>query len=270
MANAHFVPPIFQPFDPQNQAIPNQEQQFQVPQGNQLSANHHPELDDIDIYNMSSPFFPPYFDSSESMQNTSSENTFDETITMGDPLTYDFMATWPINISLDPTPFIDTPYVPLQPPYMPEDVIFEDICSNQAPIDFHPLPALSHPFELAIQQFQYENSNSSITSSGSDRSNISNSPYTYDESSTSPSTTSSPPPSNITHPCPECPKTFPKRHLLNRHVKTHTKPNACPHPGCTYENATPRDLQRHINAHHPDSPHAKQMPKPVCPHKGYI
>ncbi|KAH8808723.1 hypothetical protein F5884DRAFT_380224 [Xylogone sp. PMI_703] len=262
MANAHFPPQISLPFNMQNQSIINQEQQNRVPQGGHLRENQYLEFD-IDIYTMSEPLFSDCMDFPESIQDFASQNLFDDINTLNYPLSND-PTTWHLETPLYPTP-TDTYMLPESLHGMP----------GVSALDYyHPLPDIDVPHippNIDFPLWEALGENSSSLDISPEGSNISDSPYSYFESSissTPPSTVSSSPPANVAYQCPDCRKLFTQRHLYNRHVKIHTKPYLCPEPGCGSQNATARDIQRHVNAHHPESPHAKKAAKPVCPYKG--
>jgi len=50
--------------------------------------------------------------------------------------------------------------------------------------------------------------------------------------------------------CEQCPRTFSKRHQLNRHLRTHTKPFKCDQPGCSASFAEKRGRDRHTKSRH--------------------
>jgi len=55
------------------------------------------------------------------------------------------------------------------------------------------------------------------------------------------------------HTCQSCLQTFPKRYLLNRHSKSHTRDFKCAVPGCPDRGSQyHKDLVRHMQSMHPE------------------
>ncbi|PTB43866.1 uncharacterized protein TrAFT101_002430 [Trichoderma asperellum] len=50
------------------------------------------------------------------------------------------------------------------------------------------------------------------------------------------------------HKCDRCPRSFEKRHQLNRHIRWHEKPEKC--PKCPYTAQYKKGITRHVWVHH--------------------
>jgi len=64
--------------------------------------------------------------------------------------------------------------------------------------------------------------------------------------------------------CAQCYKTFPKRHLLNKHMKTHNPPFQCEDCGKAFQYK--KDLRRHCGSQHPELVEEPTML--FCPYLG--
>jgi hypothetical protein len=53
--------------------------------------------------------------------------------------------------------------------------------------------------------------------------------------------------------CMDCPESFNKRYLLNKHVKQHYPPFECTTNSCTKSFQYKRDFDRHVSARHPET-----------------
>ncbi|KAK2028793.1 hypothetical protein LX32DRAFT_387246 [Colletotrichum zoysiae] len=53
-----------------------------------------------------------------------------------------------------------------------------------------------------------------------------------------------------------CNKLYNTKHKLNRHMKTHSKPSACPSEFCGYRCADKKGLRRHMQAYHSSQKHS--------------
>jgi len=74
-------------------------------------------------------------------------------------------------------------------------------------------------------------------------------------------------PTLVTHTCEKCPKTFPERWQLNRHVTTkHDLKFRCDVPSCPAKFGLRKDLRRHTKAKHPER--AADSARHSCPAHG--
>lgn len=240
---------------------------------NQSSANYFSEPDNTDIYNLSYVPYSNYTLRKEQIQDMPVEGLLWDDLAMDEQLNYDAMAMLSFAGPSDPASFIDSQYTPLPIDYIPQETNFSSTFIPELDVDVSTLPLSPQTMGIPMQQFHCWNDFSNLypASEGSYLGNSPCTPYygSSTSSSSSPTSSSSPlSPPTTTFPCTMCEKVFPQRHLLNRHVKTHVKPASCPEPGCDTRSATARDLQRHIDAHHPDSAHAQAKPRPLCPVEG--
>lgn len=69
---------------------------------------------------------------------------------------------------------------------------------------------------------------------------------------------------------PGCNKEFKRPCDLTKHEKTHSRPFKCPHPTCKYHNfgwPTAKEMDRHVNDKHSDSPSIYECMFKPCPYK---
>ncbi|EHA50891.1 hypothetical protein MCOR27_006174 [Pyricularia oryzae] len=70
--------------------------------------------------------------------------------------------------------------------------------------------------------------------------------------------------------CSSCPKTFPRACDLKKHKKFHERPVKCPYEDCTFHErgfSNEKELDRHINDRHTESPQMYSCSYPGCSHK---
>jgi len=85
----------------------------------------------------------------------------------------------------------------------------------------------------------------------------------FQASKETPSSTSSPNGKNL-HFCRFCPKGFHAERNLASHIKTHTRPRRCPHPGCNERFADRKEILRHASKKHPSEQSAYICPATGC------